>query len=307
MKKLILLTLLLTACGGGGGGGGGVIGPPAIPSASNDPLSNLWYYKYFMQNAPINNGVQVLVVDTGFLDTHPDLNGQFVDLIDRNGMNDTSDQDGHGTITSGVIGMIKNNAIGGYGTYDKVELIGYKALYEICNPDCVEYVDLDTAVYYAADNNIEVVSISWSGCCILPQHITAAEYAFDRGTTVVWAAGNDGTEMTAPNYIDSNNMIVVGAVFEDFLDRAGFSNYGDPIDIMGPAKVTSTNRLGSYSSVAGTSVAAPYVAGIIARKYVELNPPLTHVGAEMVRNAVFTDALPLGDPYEYGHGLARVQ
>lgn len=305
MKYIILiLSLLLAACGGGGSGGGNdpIIPPaPPAPTPGPDPLTNFWYYDFFQPDT--YPGVQVLVADTGFMYWHEDLQGQFSELIDRSGKNDPTDYDGHGTVTSGVVGMVRDNSVGGFGTYDKVKMIGYKVY---TGKD--KLVDLVNPIYYAADHGIEVVTISWSGCCSSSAVAAAAQYAFDRGTTVVYAAGNNSTDMTSEEgYIDSDAMIVVGAIFEDFYDRASWSNYGPPIDLMGPATVTTTNMYGGYSSVSGTSVAAPYVAGIVARKYVELNPPGSHVGSAMIRDAVFADAMTLGDPYEYGHGLARVQ
>jgi subtilisin family serine protease len=99
-----------------------------------------------------------------------------------------------------------------------------------------------------------------------------------------------------------NKTIAVSAIDRN-MKRAGFSNYGDYVDLTAPGvDILSLTPNGGYTSASGTSFAAPHVSGVVAlllSKY----PWLTPVD---VGQTLSTEAKDLGDkgwdPF-YGYGL----
>ena len=85
-------------------------------------------------------------------------------------------------------------------------------------------------------------------------------------------------------------------------DRSYFSNFGPRLDIVAPGNsIYSTYRFGSYTTMSGTSMATPHVAGLAALIW-SLVPSLSQVE---VRNYIQTTANDLGsagwDQY-FGYG-----
>lgn len=97
-------------------------------------------------------------------------------------------------------------------------------------------------------------------------------------TLFVFAAGNDGlnndTFGTSPANISADNVITVGATFDN-LALAPFSNYGQKVHVAAPGVIIKSAIPGNeYLQVSGTSQAAPYVARLAAQ-IKNVNPKLT--------------------------------
>ena len=116
--------------------------------------------------------------------------------------------------------------------------------------------------------------------------------AYNAGITLVGAAGNYNTD--EPSYPGSSNHVInVGSLNEAGTNKAGFSNYGNTIDIVAPGYVyvadESTNS--SYINTQGTSFSAPLVTAAIAL-YIQQNPTAT---PSEIESALYASCDPIDD------------
>jgi len=232
--------------------------------------------------------VVVAVIDTGIDYTHPDLKNQMwvnekelngkagvdddgngyvddiygYDFANKDG--DPIDDHDHGTHCAGVIGA-EHNSQGIAGINANIKLMGLKFLTKSGSGTAADAV---LAVKYGVDNGANVLSNSWGGGGSSQAMQEAIEYARDRGVIFVAAAGNEynnnDSKPTYPASYKIENVIAVAA--SDINDnKASFSNYGNSVHIAAPGvNVLSTVKGGRYSSMSGTSMACPHVAGALA-------------------------------------------
>ena len=128
--------------------------------------------------------------------------------------------------------------------------------------------DIISAVRWAADNGADVINLSLGGDGSSQAMADAIRYASRRGSVVVMASGNTGSN--SPDYPAAhaiNHGIAVGAANSDqFL--AGFSNRAGstPLDYVTAPGVNIYSAVpgGGYDTFNGTSMAAPHVAGVAA-------------------------------------------
>lgn len=172
----------------------------------------------------------------------------------------------HGTMTSGVLGATGNNGIGLAGVNWQTKILPLQAL------DDDSYGDSYTvgqAIFYAADQGADVISISLGTNFDDPYMRRAILYALDRGSIVVASSGNSGCNCISypANYPE---VIAVGAINPSGIP-ASFSSYGDQLDVLAPGQAittttfTASNQTNAYvSNVAGTSFSTPFFSGILA-------------------------------------------
>ena len=222
------------------------------------------------------DGVVIAILDSGVDLDHPDLEDQLLrgkDFID--GDNRPDDENGHGTHVAGIAAAATNNGVGIAGAAPDAKILPVRVLDADGLGDPVVIAE---AVTWAVNNGADVINLSLGGSSDLlgrvfnllsPMNGAIAD-AVDQGVLVVAAAGNDSTFLTA--YNQETPVIVVNASNEIAIP-AGFSNFGDPRAITAPgARILSTAPLdptviwpeGSegYERLDGTSMAAPYVAGV---------------------------------------------
>lgn len=182
----------------------------------------------------------------------------------------------HGTHVSGIIAQIRNNAIGGDGVANHVEIMPVRAV-----PDGDEYdKDIALAIRYAVDNGAKIINTSF-GKYFSPQKewvYDAIKYAAKKDVLVIHSAGNESKdndkEINFPNDHDgkdtefADNLLTVGALNFELGEKivAAFSNYGKAnVDVYAPGvKIYATTPNNTYKYLQGTSMASPNVAGVAA-------------------------------------------
>ena len=123
------------------------------------------------------------------------------------------------------------------------------------------------------------------------------------GTTASWWSRRRATHGSNTYHYPAAHRNAIAVAATDASDnRAGFSTYGDFVDVAAPGSgIYSTLMSGGYGYMSGTSMATPHVAGLAALLF-SLNPQLTNA---QVRELIETNADDLGttgwDPY-FGSG-----
>jgi len=265
-----------------------------------------------------NSEIVVAVLDTGST-VHPDLVGQTVpgyDMIadsatagdggardsdpsDEGDWVDECDQDidlcssWHGTHIAGIINALGNNSLGVIGVAPNVKVQHVRVLGHGGGSDS----DIVSGIIWASGGSVwgvppnltpaRVINLSLGGEGVCDDsYQTAIDFAIARGTVVVVAAGNETVDASTMTPANCDGVITVAASDEDG-EQAWFSNYGDVVDIAAPGEdIKSTMNKGdkgvsspTYALKSGTSMAAPYVAGIVALM-LSKNPSLTPADIE---------------------------
>jgi subtilisin family serine protease len=229
--------------------------------------------------APGNgSGVRVAVIDTGMDLKHPDLKGAYAsgygkDCVRRKNKT-LMDKNGHGSHVSGIIAA-QNNSSGVVGVAPGARIVPVRVLNaEGSGSFSAVLCGIDYVARRA--DRIQVANLSLGADCGGPCEFGAPHHKglrklWGRGVTVVVAAGNEGIDANEsdPAFIDE--LITVSAYMDgngkiSSKDRyANFSNWGPGVDIGAPGvNILSTVPGKSYEKLSGTSMAAPFVAGVAA-------------------------------------------
>jgi subtilisin family serine protease len=217
------------------------------------------------QNLWVNSGE---IAGNGLDD---DLNG-FVDDVHginaSDGSGDVRDVAGHGTHVAGIIGAVGNNDLGIAGVAWRVQLLICRF---IASDGSGSISDAVTCIDYAREMGARVLNASWVGTNYSAALELAIDSAREAGILFVAAAGNDGRDNDRfecyPANLSLDNIISVAATTRAD-ELLGISNYGGAqVDLAAPGQsIYSTYFIvnNSYLSMAGSSPAAPQVAGAAA-------------------------------------------
>lgn len=257
-------------------------------------------------------GSVVAVIDTG-ITAHPDLDANILpgydfisssaDARDGNGRDanpqdqgdwytsgecgdsSSSNSSWHGTHVAGTVAAVTGNATGVAGVAPNAKVVPIRVLGK-CGGMLSDIAD---AIIWASGGTVsgipananpaKVINMSLGGggtCASTYQN--AITSAVNRGTTVVVAAGNEGTNASSSQPANCSNVVTVAAS-NNSGGLSYYSNYGSVVDITAPGgdtrqsgggilstlnSGTTTPSAASYAWYQGTSMATPHVAGLVA-------------------------------------------
>ncbi|MDQ1008529.1 subtilisin family serine protease [Streptomyces sp. V4I23] len=204
-------------------------------------------------------GVTAYVIDTGVRISHSDFGGRAsygYDAID----NDNTAQDGHGHGTH-VAGTVAGSS---HGVAKKAKIVGVRVLDNSGSGTTEQVVaGIDWVTQNAVKPAVANMSLGGGVDTALD---TAVRNSIASGITYAVAAGNDGSN--ASNYSPARvtEAITVGSTTSSDA-RSSFSNYGSVLDIFAPGssiKSAWNTSDTATSTISGTSMATPHVAGAAA-------------------------------------------
>jgi len=285
-------------------------------------------------------GVRVAIIDTGIDTDHPDL-APNIDVAASASMiayePSIEDVDGHGSNVAGIVAAA-DNGIGVIGVAPNAEIIAIK-VFDASGLGYFSWTLL--GILHAVAVDADIINMSLGAYLAHSQQPaneinaflnllrSTIDYANKHGILVVASAGNESWDGTGDRGVlhipsDSGKTVCVSATGPvgwtpgSAVDLDGFSsysNYGPEIDFAAPGgdyqlhpngtwylDMVLNCWAGGWSWVAGTSQAAPHVAGvaalIIEKNGGDMKP--AHILRELRRSA---DDLgkPGQDPY-YGYG-----
>lgn len=209
----------------------------------------------------MGEGVKVAVLDTGIDLDHPDLEEGIVATEDFTG-DGVEDINGHGTHCAGIIGA-RLNQTGFVGVAPKVDLLVGKVL---GNDGSGAFHWIADGVLWAVEQGASIISMSLGGPYSSNRLYQAIHVALAKGAMVICAAGNEGSLFqNSIGYPGRYGGVLTVASHDENGNRSGFSSRGGEIDVMAPgSNIWSTFKDGGYAELSGTSMAAPFVAGLAA-------------------------------------------
>ncbi len=227
--------------------------------------------------------VIVAVIDSGARLTHEDLAGNLWtnpspgtsgytnDLHGINvvaGSGNPSDDAGHGSHVSGIIGAVGNNSLGIVGVAWQVQLMELKFLDSAGSGSSADSV---TCINYAIAHGASVINASYGDSSQSSSELAAIQSAAKAGIIFVAASGNDSANSDTVQDYPANYPVdnIVSVASSDWFDHlSSFSNYGSGlVEIAAPGEQIYSTYNGSdhdYATLSGTSMAAPQVTGAFA-------------------------------------------
>ncbi|MBE9540257.1 MAG: S8 family peptidase, partial [Proteobacteria bacterium] len=235
----------------------------------------------------------------------------------------------HGTHVSGTIAAASNNGFGVAGVAWNARIMPLRVL----GIEGGTSYDVNQALRYAAglpndsgtlpEQRADIINLSLGGGGFSQSEQALYNDLRDAGVIVVAAAGNEGSRNF--HYPSSYDGVISVSAVDIQRHITSYSNFGSDIDIAAPGGDNGTDVNGDgfpdgilstgassngfvYSFLAGTSMASPHVAGVLAlMKSVNTNLSPEDIDA-LLENGDLTD--DLGNPGrddQYGHGMINAE
>ncbi|HEY4552059.1 MAG TPA: S8 family serine peptidase [Bacillaceae bacterium] len=308
-------------------------------------------------------GIGVVVNDSGVDGTHKDhefgrnlvqnvmgttnlnsLDGTLLPVTYLENIPNTDTTSGHGTHVAGTVGGTGAMSGGKYeGAASGADLIGYGSGAALFNLDSIG--GFDYAITHQREYNIRIITNSWgSSGDFDPYHPVniASKKAYDRGITVLFAAGNEGPGEDTHNPYAKAPWVISIAAGEKNGKLADFSSRGTKgvggtfemdgkswtwedrptitapgVDIISTRVLAPVSTLGAdkdaeliepaylpfYTVMSGTSMATPHAAGIVALM-LEANPLLSPDEVKQILQDTATN-MPGYESWEAGAGYVN--
>jgi len=325
-----------------------LIAPVGIPRAAAHSTSTSTAWGIHAVGADTSSlfgdGVTVAVLDTGIDASHPAFDG--VELVQRNFTGESDeDLDGHGTHCAGTIfGRDIDGKRIGVAPHVPTALIG-----KVIAEDGADSDVIVTAIDWALRNDAQVISMSlgfdFPGMVVDLEHdgvptelatsmalegyranillferlgsLVQARASFTGPCLLVAAAGNESRRDEDPDFViavsppaAAGGMVSVAAVGPDpdGFTIASFSNYGARLS--GPGvDILSAQAGGGLTTMSGTSMATPHVAGVAAL-WAEKLMKAGHFSQQrftdlLVGSAITASLKPGFSPADVGNGIVQ--
>ncbi len=229
-------------------------------------------------------GVKVAVIDTGISTSHPDL-------VVAGGVNEVNpaksfnDDNGHGSHVAGIIAA-KDNSLGVVGVAPDASLYAVKVL----DRNGSGWVsDIIAGLDWSVANGMQVANMSLGTSSDVTSFHEAIISAYAAGLTIVAAAGNSGPASNSVEYPAKYSEVLAISAIDSSNSIASWSSNGPEVDLAAPGvSIYSTYKGSGYTTLSGTSMAAPHVTGTVAlRLQIDTDKSPSHIASILKDNATW--------------------
>jgi aqualysin 1 len=245
------------------------------------------------------SGVNAYVIDSGIDAGHADLN--VVNHVNFAGGRN-ADCNGHGTHVAGTVAA-EDNASDVVGVSPGAPLTGVKVLG--CNGSG-SYSGVIKGIDWVTANAKKPAIANMSlGGGVSQAVDDAVKSSADSGVFYALAAGNDGENAcdSSPARAGTHNGVTTTAATDRSDAETSWSNYGSCVDVWAPgASILSTRKGGGTTTMSGTSMASPHVAGT-GTLYLSTHPT---ANAATVESALKADSVATGTMSKDGREIRLV-
>jgi subtilisin family serine protease len=222
-----------------------------------------------------------------------------------NGDNLAEDNNGHGTHVAGIVGAQGRRIT---GTAPRARLLVIKIAE---TEESWDIVDVVAGIQHAIDSQVDIISISGEFSELdsnLEKLRNKIAEATAKGIVTIASAGNNFNDFPVDSFPASfDDCISVGSIKQDG-SRADSSSHSTKLDVVSPGENILSSWMGTdYRVESGTSMATPFVSGIVAviKSFAKakLNRTLTPSEIQIMLNKTADDVGNQGFDTSYGFGI----